>query len=418
MAGLLDDFGSFIKTPEGQGLLSAAFGGLATARADQPFNTLGRAGLAGLSGYGNAIDRNTQQEQAAQQKKMQDLHAQQMQYQLDASKRQQEKEQGQAEWRSGLTGAMNAKVYGAGDEGPTMRPDTEGLSNYLMNPNSPFADDLLRAKFFPKAPETKVVGDSLVRVGPDGATPIYTAKKDTPEDPITKLIRAAGIDPTSPEGKQIYAEKLRKETTHAPAPSATVVNKQEGEEAKKVGGFFGEAYADIQKAGFNANAKIARGDRLSALLDGVDTGKFTPVGVEVAKAAKALGLNIDDKLPNKEAAQALSGEMALELRNPSGGAGMPGAMSDSDRNFLAKMVPGLEATPDGRKLIIDTSKKLAQRDQVVAKMARAYRTKNGSLNEGFYDELATYSAANPLFADKPQGGSARAAADAILNGSR
>ncbi len=55
--GLLDEFSSFVKTPEGQGLLSAAFGGLATARRGQPFNNIGKAGLAGLMGYGQAQDR-------------------------------------------------------------------------------------------------------------------------------------------------------------------------------------------------------------------------------------------------------------------------------------------------------------------------------------------------------------------------
>jgi hypothetical protein len=55
--GLLDEFSSFVKTPEGQGLLSAAFGGLATARRGEPINSMGKAGLAGLMGYGQAQDR-------------------------------------------------------------------------------------------------------------------------------------------------------------------------------------------------------------------------------------------------------------------------------------------------------------------------------------------------------------------------
>lgn len=56
MAGLLD----FLNTPDGQGLLSAAFGGLAGARTGQPINSIGRAGLAGLSGYTGAQDREQQ----------------------------------------------------------------------------------------------------------------------------------------------------------------------------------------------------------------------------------------------------------------------------------------------------------------------------------------------------------------------
>jgi hypothetical protein len=55
MDGLLD----FAKSPEGQGLLAAAFGGLAGARRGAPVNTLGIAGLAGLTGYSNAQQRDS-----------------------------------------------------------------------------------------------------------------------------------------------------------------------------------------------------------------------------------------------------------------------------------------------------------------------------------------------------------------------
>lgn len=58
MDGLLD----FAKSPEGQGLLAAAFGGLAGARRGAPVNTLGIAGLAGLTGYSNAASRDSTQQ--------------------------------------------------------------------------------------------------------------------------------------------------------------------------------------------------------------------------------------------------------------------------------------------------------------------------------------------------------------------
>ena len=66
MNGLLD----FVKTPEGQGLLSAAFGGLAGARRGTPLNNIGRAGIAGLTGYGSAQDRITQEAEAAQAREL------------------------------------------------------------------------------------------------------------------------------------------------------------------------------------------------------------------------------------------------------------------------------------------------------------------------------------------------------------
>lgn len=80
MNGLLD----FIKTPEGQGLLSAAFGGLAGARRGAPLNSIGRAGLAGLTGYGNALEA---QDQRAQQAAMQELRQLQVnQYKTQAER--------------------------------------------------------------------------------------------------------------------------------------------------------------------------------------------------------------------------------------------------------------------------------------------------------------------------------------------
>lgn len=57
-SGLLD----FAQSPTGQGLLAAAFGGLAGARRGAPANALGIAGLAGLTGYSNAQQRDSTQQ--------------------------------------------------------------------------------------------------------------------------------------------------------------------------------------------------------------------------------------------------------------------------------------------------------------------------------------------------------------------
>jgi hypothetical protein len=172
---------------------------------------------------------------------------------------------------------------------------------------------------------------------------------------------------------------------------------QEKAEAQKVGAGFGEEYINIQKAATAANNKLSRLGRMEQLLDGVETGKLTTVGTQFTALAKSFGIELDPNLGPKQAAQALSREMALELRNPSGGAGMPGAMSDADREFLQSMTPGLETTPQGNKLIMETARRIAKRDQQVASMARDYRKKKGQLDEGFFDELQAYSDAHPMF---------------------
>lgn len=181
---------------------------------------------------------------------------------------------------------------------------------------------------------------------------------------------------------------------------ATTVNvAQEKEESKAVGKGQGERFLQIQDAASLSRRKAERVDRMNQLLEGVQTGKLTPAGTEIASFAQSLGFEMDKNLGNKQAAEALANEFALELRNPSGGAGMPGAMSDKDREFLRSMSPGLEKTPDGRKQISQTYKAIAKRDEEVARMARQYRKKHGSFDEGFYDELEAFSSANPMFGE-------------------
>lgn len=114
--GLLDQFTQFAKTPEGQGLLSAAFGGLATAQRGAPLNSIGRAGLAGLAGYSGAIDREQQQADNAFQQQFK-------QAQLDELKRKQGESAKRDAWLQSFTNpGTTALEVGAqsGDVGPTV----------------------------------------------------------------------------------------------------------------------------------------------------------------------------------------------------------------------------------------------------------------------------------------------------------
>lgn len=184
---------------------------------------------------------------------------------------------------------------------------------------------------------------------------------------------------------------------NAPASVTNVNMTQEKAESKKVGEKFGDQYSDLQAADIASRAKMAKYDRMDQLLTGMKTGKLTPAMTSVQALADSLGFSVDKSLPGKQAFEALSGEVALSLRNPAGGAGMPGALSDRDLAFLQSMTPDLGKTTEGNKTIIDTARKLAKRDQDVAKMAREYRKKHGQFDEGFFDELATYSEKNQLF---------------------
>lgn len=273
----------------------------------------------------------------------------------------------------------------------------------------------------PKVPKFHVVGGNLVPepTAPNAQVlPAFTAPKTDKDESqkLTDMLIAGGIDPASPQGQQMYRSMASKMATHQPSASNNVTIKQEGAEAGAVGKNFGEEFSTLQKGGVAANTKLANLDRMESLLNGVKTGKLTPMGTEVAALADSLGIKIDKNLGNKQAAEALSNGIALELRSPSGGAGMPGAMSDKDREFLVSMTPGLAKTPEGNRLIIETARKLAKRDQQVAKLAREYRQKTGHMDEGFYNQLQEFSDKNPLFSAPKV--DIHSEAEAIINGKR
>lgn len=163
-----------------------------------------------------------------------------------------------------------------------------------------------------------------------------------------------------------------------------------------VGRGFGEAYIGIQNAGLKAPQTIGLYNRVLDLADRVSSGRLAGIRTTIAEVAQEFGIDVEG-LDDTQAFRALSNKLALELRNPAGGAGMPGAMSDADRAFLAQSVPNLVNTPEGNKILAESAIKVAERDRDVAALAREYRKKHSEIDEGFFDELAAWSESHPLF---------------------
>ncbi len=397
--GLLDINMPGMDTPEGQGLLSAAFSLMSAQKLPGQRGAMaGALGDAGRQYLGTTNDARNQ----SQRRAMGDLQMQAQQMQLEAARKAQAQEERNRQLLRDAFSPTTSQGALQGGGGPTMAnadkigtmPKYSPLS--ILQGGGDFSalkqGMELNSALNPAPKYTAYKpGDMIFKDG-DMSKPAF-AVPDKPEA-LPSAVREFQFGQSNPAFNQWL---LNQNAVKGTRVNVSNITKQEGEEAKTVGKYFGDAYANIQQAGFGAQSKINRYTRLDQLLAGVSTGKFAATGLEVAKAASSLGLNIDPNMANKEAAQALSSEIALELRNPSGGAGMPGAMSDADRQFLANMVPGLATTPNGRKLMMDTAIKLADRDKDVARMARNYRQKHGTINEGFYNELAAYSEANPLF---------------------
>jgi hypothetical protein len=361
--GLLD---FDMNDPKTAGLLNIGLG-ILMGNTGRP-GDLGQGVLQGVGNYQNMMAQQQRQKLLEQQQQMQNT-------QFEWTKADREREQAQRDKQQELMGRL---------------PQTLGINPDVLAAYPQIGQKLLEQQYMPQEIKAYKPGDVLYQGGKQvGAIP--SAEDLNPNKPFMV------IDGQIVPNKAYQDYELEKASRSAAKTTLNVNQTQEKEENKAVGKYFGEQYADIQKSGLSASGKINRVQRLNQLLENVNTGKFTPLGVEVASAAQSLGFSIDPKLGNKQAAEALSNEMALEMRNPSGGAGMPGALSDKDREFLKQMVPGIEKTPEGRRMISESMVKLAKREQEVAKMARQYRKKNGTIDEGFYEELQAYSEKNPLF---------------------
>ena len=201
-------------------------------------------------------------------------------------------------------------------------------------------------------------------------------------------------------------------TVKGTKPPLVQMGPEQTEFDKGLGREGAQAYTGLQKAARIAIDKRSRLDMMSKMLDGIETGRGEPTIMEMKKLANtflpgsALKSLVDiDKLAPQEAFQSLTNAFALELRNTAEGSGMPGNMSDADREFLVDQAPTLSKTKGGNRLVIEVWKRRAQRDIDVAKLADDFRIKHGSLTPkdkpSFESHLRNWSEQHPLFQDMP-----------------
>lgn len=97
------------------------------------------------------------------------------------------------------------------------------------------AEEILRQRIAPPAqPDYKVVGDSLLQIGPDGARPVFTAPKSAPADQKPTLqeitmpdgsIQKMWLRPGETEGPKVGAPAFSRQTQLSPKDLVTARNK-------------------------------------------------------------------------------------------------------------------------------------------------------------------------------------------------
>ena len=139
--------------------------------------------------------------------------------------------------------------------------------------------------------------------------------------------------------------------------------------AKQSGKDLAASFSKLGDLAQAASRRIPELDRFEKILDtGVTTGFGAQAKLQLGQLGRSLGIEVEG-LPELEAINSIGNKLALEIRNPDSGFGLPGATSDRDVAFLRSMVPGLSNTPEGNRMMIDIARIGAQRNIEVANFA-------------------------------------------------
>jgi hypothetical protein len=338
MAGLLD----FLNTPAGQGLLSAAAGGLAGARRGTPLNNIGRGLLAGAAGYSQGLDRQTQEQQLAMQQRERDQMNELRNLQMSQARMGLEREQGQQAWRQGLPDVMKQATeasYGASDVGPTMTPaNPDALKQYAMLPNSPFADEILKQNIMPKESSYKTVGSTMIRIGPNGEViPVFSEppKPDAAPSSVREYEYAKG------QGFQGTYEQYQKEMKRAGASSTNVSVNATKPFINEFGAGLGKAMSDARTNAQGAVSTIGTVQRLNEALDaGVMAGpgtSFRQFGLQIGSMLGVAGKDAEEKLLNTRAAIQSLAQLELDAAQQMKGQGQ---ITEAERSIIRRAASG------------------------------------------------------------------------------
>jgi hypothetical protein len=166
---------------------------------------------------------------------------------------------------------------------------------------------------------------------------------------------------------------------------------------------FSKVYEGARSAAVKSKDTL---DNVDILLGALDKGLYTGTGGEFAQEARRFAASLGfgefkDTASAGEVFDSIAKGMALEKRDPATGAGMPGALSDADREYLKSMVPNLGKTVEGNRLLLQMIGRMAQRKIEYYDLMNEYIAQNGQLDAGFDKQMKGHKWAD-LFADLPK----------------
>ena len=133
-------------------------------------------------------------------------------------------------------------------------------------------------------------------------------------------------------------------------------------------------------------------NQMSRLLDtGLKTGSLAGLSKSFKGVlSSVLGVEIEG-LAEAEALEAISNKLALEVRNPASGMGLPGSTSNRDLDFLIASIPGLRKSVKGNRLMIALAKEQHKMRQALDReQARIIKENGGFAPLDLETQLASF----------------------------
>jgi hypothetical protein len=413
--GLFGGLLNFAGTPAGQGLLTAAFSGLAGARRGQPWNNFGRAGVAGLLGYQSAQDQLTQDKRTATAQQLADIQLQQAK---QAQQDQQDLRTIAQQFYKAPTMSQADVLSAPGAAGPTLtraamlpqtQPtfDTNGFVNAMMA-KDPVKGLQLKSSLAKELPFNKIdpkdfTSDSVARFAQTGnyGDLVAARKREfAPNGQVVDLYSAqpgqAYSDPNKPfmtnsQGQTVPNTPFQSfELSKAKAGAPSVTVKNDIKTGESIAGQIGPMVKDSFNA---AQGAVQTADAANRVIQAVDSGKVV-AGPFANGRLSALQVGALFGIGGKDSAEQIANtrqtirglaEMTLQGRKQMTG---QGAITESEGKLAERAMSGdISMTPAELKQLANASRRAAQftyeQHQAQLRNMRARPDLQGMA--GFYD---------------------------------
>ena len=142
----------------------------------------------------------------------------------------------------------------------------------------------------------------------------------------------------------------------------------------------------------SSNLKVKTNQMKELLDSGLQTGALAKLSKGAKSFVQSLFPDADiEGLAEAEVFNALSNQLALLIRNPDSGMGLPGATSNRDLTFLIESVPNLSTSVEGNKLLLEVYDKMYQLQvDVMNEQKRIIKANNGVPPLNLEEQLASY----------------------------